>query len=150
MVVSLWATYCKCCKHAAYATEACWSLQVLHQTSSITYRSSLRSVCLHIALECHFGVIHHIPQIFVRLTPELHKADGFCNVCLSCQVFGSDAGEDAYSEGGSGAVSISPRGNAYAGQYEQATSSHVSNRESHQTAQVIFCNPVVDVLLMPA
>ena len=70
-------------------------------------------------------------------------ADGFCNVCLLCQVFGSDAGEDAYSEGGSGAVSISPRGNAYAGQYEQATSSHVSNRESHQTAQVICCTPVM-------
>ena len=108
------------------------------------------TAALCIAVECHFGVIHHIPEIFVRLTPELHKADGFCNVCLSCQVFGSDAGEDAYSEGGSGAVSISPRGNAYAGQYEQATSSHVSNRESHQTAQASFCNPVVDVLLMPA
>ncbi len=65
-------------------------------------------------------------------------ADGFCKVCLLCQVFGSDAGEDAYSEGGSGAVSISPRGNAYAAQYEQATSSHVSNRESYKTAQVLF------------
>ncbi|DBA96002.1 TPA: hypothetical protein ACH3X1_001508 [Trebouxia sp. C0004] len=53
----------------------------------------------------------------------------------SQQVYGSDAGEDAYSEAGSGAVSISPRGNAYAGQYEQATSRHVSNRESHRTAQ---------------
>ena len=71
-------------------------------------------------------------------------------MCLLCQVFGSDAGEDAYSEGGSGAVSISPRGNAYAGQYEQATSSHVSNRESQQTAQVICCAPLVDVLLMSA
>ena len=77
-------------------------------------------------------------------------ADGCCDMCLLCQVFGSDAGEDAYSEGGSGAVSISPRGNAYAGQYEQAPSSHVSNRESHQTAQVTCCAPLVDELLMTA
>ncbi|KAA6417108.1 MAG: hypothetical protein FRX49_12914 [Trebouxia sp. A1-2] len=65
--------------------------------------------------------VYHFPQSF--------------SAAPSQQVVGSDAGEDAYSEGGSGAVSISPRGNAYAGQYEQATSSHVSNHDSHQTAQ---------------